>query len=51
LRSPRLIVSLVRAEGHWRKDDDPNLPVVTQDGQMFKFYDDLIATDRRHRLQ
>jgi hypothetical protein len=41
----------VRAEGHWRKDDVPNLPVVTQDGQMFKFYDDLIATDRRHRLQ
>ena len=51
LRTEEADYSLNALDVLWAKDDVPNLPVVTQDGQVFKFYDDLIATDRRHRLQ
>jgi len=38
-----LILSLVQAHaGRWGKEYVPNVPVVTQDGQVLKFYDDLI---------
>lgn len=38
-----LILSLVQAHaGRWGKDYVPNVPVVTHDGQVLKFYDDLI---------
>jgi protein SCO1/2 len=38
-----LILSLVQAHaGRWGKEYVPNVPVVTQDGQVLRFYDDLI---------
>jgi len=37
-----LLLAAPASAGRWGKDYVPNVPVVTQDGKVFRFYDDLI---------
>jgi len=37
-----LLLGAPASAGRWGKDYVPNVPVVTQDGKVFRFYDDLI---------